>query len=86
MIRRGAWLTAGVVLGASGTVWSRRRVVDLADRARSGEISGDVARLLDRGARRMRRRVSAAVEAGRVAAHRREGELRRSVQPRHVVR
>lgn len=82
-MRRGLWLTAGVVLGAGGTVWSRRRVTVLAERARSGEITGDVVRLVDRGARRVQRRLATAVEAGRVEARRREGELLRVSAPRH---
>ena len=86
MIRRGMWLSAGVVLGAGGTVWSRRRLSALAERARSGAIAGDVARVVDLGARRVQRRVAFAVEAGRVQARRREGELRRVVEPRHTAR
>lgn len=86
MIRRGMWLTAGVVLGAGGTVWSRKRIATLAERTRSGEITGDVARLVDRGARRAQRRLSVAVEAGRVQARRREGELRRDLQQHHAER
>jgi hypothetical protein len=76
VIRRGAWLTAGVVLGAGGTVWTRRRVGAMAERARAGAVPADLARLVQRGARRVRRRVGGAVEAGRVEARRREGELR----------
>jgi hypothetical protein len=75
VIRRGLWLTAGVVIGAGGTVWSRRRVAALAKRARAGQLSGDVVRLVDRGTRRVQRRLSTAVEAGRLEARRRETEL-----------
>jgi hypothetical protein len=77
------WLGAGVVLGAGGTVWSRRRISTLAERARTGEITGDVVRLVDRGARRVRRRMAIAVEAGRVEARRREGELLRTGSAHH---
>jgi len=80
------WLSAGIALGAGGTVWSRRRLTALAERARSGEITGDVARVVDHGARRVQRRVALAVEAGRVQARRREGELRRVVEPRRAAR
>jgi hypothetical protein len=76
------WLTAGVVLGAGGTVWSRRRLSVLAERARRGQLSGDVLHLVDRGARRVQRHVASAVEAGRLEAHRRRGELMRTMQPR----
>lgn len=86
MIRRGMWLGAGVVLGAGGTVWSRRRIATLAERTRTGEITGDVVRLVDRGARRVRRRMALAVEAGRVEARRREGELLRAGSPPHRPR
>lgn len=75
------WLSAGVMLGAGGTVWSRRRVAALAERARQGQLSGDVVRLVDRGARRVQRRVGTAIEAGRLEARRRQGELLRSVAP-----
>lgn len=86
MIRRGVWLSTGVVLGAGGTLWSRRRLSALAEWARTGQITGDVARVVDLGARRVQRRVALAVEAGRVQARRREGELRRVVEPRHTGR
>ena len=70
------WLTTGVVLGAGGTIWTRRRVGALAERARDGALPEDLARLVQGGARRVRRRLGGAIEAGRVEARRREGELR----------
>jgi hypothetical protein len=81
-MRRGAWLALGAVLGASGTVWSRRRLEELASRARSGAISGDVVRLVDRGVKRVDRHVTTAIETGREEARRRRGELHRLYAPR----
>lgn len=81
-MRRAGWLTVGAVLGVSGTLWSRRRVEDLAHRARSGAIAGDMARLVDRGWQRVDRRLAGAVETGRQEARRRRHELRRAYDPR----
>ena len=83
MSRRSAWLVVGVALGASGTSWWRRRVVE---RAQSGDITGDVLRLVDRGSRRVGRRLAGAVDAGRHEARRREDELRRAYEPRGAAR
>ncbi|MHB8595123.1 MAG: hypothetical protein ACYDB3_12495 [Acidimicrobiales bacterium] len=67
---------AGLVLGAGGTLWSRRRLQELSSRARSGRLSGDVLRSVDRRARRVGRSLQGAVHAGRAQARRREEELR----------
>ncbi|MHB8440115.1 MAG: hypothetical protein ACYDD4_13285 [Acidimicrobiales bacterium] len=84
MMRRGLWLTAGAVAGASATVWSRRRLVAIQQRAQTGEIGGDVVRIVQGGSRRIGRRVARAVEAGRLEARRREGELRRALTVRRA--
>jgi hypothetical protein len=76
----------GAVLGASGAVWSRRRVEELATRARSGAIAGDVVRLFDRGVQRVDRHVSNAIEAGRQEARRRSRELHRAYTPHASAR
>ncbi|HAM03313.1 MAG TPA: hypothetical protein DCQ30_13975 [Acidimicrobiaceae bacterium] len=81
MMRRGLWLTAGVVIGAGGTAWSSRRLARLGARARTGEISGDVLRLLERGTRRASRRMAGAWDGGRADARRRRQELRRQFDP-----
>ena len=81
MIRRGLWLAAGVAAGAGGTIWSRRRLQGLAERARAGQIPSDITRLVERGGRRISRRVGTAVDAGRVQARRRESELRLALRP-----
>lgn len=85
-MRRTAWVALGAVLGASGTVWSRRRLGELAGRARSGEVSGDVARLVDRGLRRVDRHLTTAIETGREEARRRSRELHRLYAPRASAR
>jgi len=81
MMRRGLWLTAGVVIGAGGTAWSSRRLARLGARARTGEISGDVVRLVERGTRRVSRRVTGALNGGRADARRRRHELHRLFDP-----
>lgn len=80
-MRRGLWLAAGVVIGAGGTAWSSRRLAQLGARARRGEISGDVVRLLGRGSRRVSRRLVGAVDGGRADARRRREQLRRQYDP-----
>jgi hypothetical protein len=80
-MRRAVWLAAGVALGAGGTAWSSRRLARLAARARTGEISGDVVRLVERGRRRAARRLASALDAGRAEAGRRRLELRREYDP-----
>jgi hypothetical protein len=85
-MRRVVWLTIGAVLGASGALWSRRRWEELANRARSGAISGDVVRLLDHGFRRVDRHVATAIDTGREEARRRSRELHRHYAPRASAR
>lgn len=81
-MRRSLWLAAGAALGVTGTLWSRRRLVHLSDRARSGEVSGDVLRLVESGTRRAGRHLAGAVDAGRLEARWRQQELRRAIEPR----
>lgn len=85
-MRRTAWVTLGAVLGASGTIWSRRRLAELARRARSGEVPGDVVQLVDRGLRRVDRHLTTAVATGREEARRRSRELHRLYAPRASAR
>ena len=86
MSTRTRWLAVGVALGAGGSSWWRRRVGRVVARTRTGEISGDVLRLVDRGSRRLGRRLAVAVDAGRAEAQRREAELRRAYEPRAAAR
>ncbi|HUY64465.1 MAG TPA: hypothetical protein VMV14_08115 [Acidimicrobiales bacterium] len=79
MIRRGAWMTAGMVVGVGATVWSQRQAAVLTQRARQGRLPGDVARIIDRGSRRVGTRLRLAVDAGRVEARRRQEELHRQL-------
>jgi hypothetical protein len=84
--RRSTWLVVGVALGAGGSSWSRRQLARLKARTGSGEIAGDVVRLVEGGGRRISRRLAGAVDAGRAEARRRERELRRAYEPRAAAR
>jgi len=84
--RRAIWVGVGAALGASGTLWARRRVEMLSERMRSGEIAQDVVAIVDRRAHSAARRVLRAVEAGRDGARRREDELRRELEARARAR
>ncbi|HUC38063.1 MAG TPA: hypothetical protein VMR97_13190 [Acidimicrobiales bacterium] len=79
-MRRTVWLSAGVALGAGGTLWARRRLEVVSRRMHSGELTGDVAAIVDRQARRATRRLRRAVEAGRDQAKRREDQLWRELE------
>ncbi|MDE3085290.1 MAG: hypothetical protein KGJ77_00865, partial [Acidobacteriota bacterium] len=81
MSRRGTWLAVGVAIGAGGSSWSRRRLARLKARTGSGEIAGDVLRVVEGGTRRVGRRLAGAIDAGRAEARRRERELRRAYEP-----
>ena len=81
MIRRGFWAGLGAVAGVTATVWSRRRLDELSARAESGELPAELSRLAGRASRRLGRRLSTAVDAGRHEARRRREELRRSFEP-----
>jgi hypothetical protein len=85
-MRRTAWVALGAVLGASGTVWSRHRLEGLASRARAGEVPAEMARLVDRGLRRVDRHLNTAIETGREEARRRSRELHRLYAPRASAR
>lgn len=77
MMRRARWLATGVALGAGGTVWAKKRLGDLQGRMEPARVVGDVA-----GA--TRRRVQAAVGAGRAQAQQREQELRAKLEGREM--
>lgn len=82
MMRRALWLAVGAAAGASGALWSSRRLGELSQRARSGALPGDVLHLARRGSARVARRVAGAVDTGRSEASRRRHELDRALQPR----
>jgi hypothetical protein len=86
VIKRATWLTVGAALGAGGTLWARRRLQLLSERARSGEIAGDLSVILERGAHRAARRVRNAVEGGRDDARLREERLWRELEVRTHAR
>ena len=75
-MKRATWLGAGLVLGAGGTLWARRRVEALGARLRTNAVADDLAAGLARGARVGRRRVRDSIAAGAEVARRRESELR----------
>jgi hypothetical protein len=80
MIRRALWLGTGAAIGATGTVWARRRVTRLATRLRPGTMAGDMGAQLSRRTGEVSGRVRAAVESGRWQARRREDELWRDLR------
>jgi hypothetical protein len=75
MVGRAMWLSAGVALGAGGTIWVRRRLEVLSDKLRSGQATADVVSMAGRGARAAASQVRLAVDAGRDSARRRSEEL-----------
>jgi hypothetical protein len=78
VFKRARWLATGVALGAGGTIWAKRRIVDLSERFEAGRVASDVADAT-------RGRVRSAVEAGRAQAQRREAEIRTSLEGRNRV-
>jgi len=68
-MRRARWLATGVALGAGGTIWAKRRMASLQGSFEPVNLAGGVANAT-------RRRVRAAVGAGRNQARRREDEIR----------
>ena len=79
-MRRGMWLGVGAALGAGGTLWARRRLEAVSERVRTGEITGDVVRIVDHRTKMAARRVRRAVDAGRESARRREEQLWRDME------
>lgn len=75
MMRRARWLATGVALGAGGTIWAKRRLVDLQGRFEPVRVVGDVADAT-------KNRVQAAVGEGRAQAQRREQEIRAVLESR----
>jgi len=80
VIRRALWFGTGAALGATGTVWARKRVNRLATRLRPGSLAGDVGASLSRRRGEVAGRVRAAMESGRTQARRREDELWRDLR------
>jgi hypothetical protein len=77
MMLRARWFTAGVLVGAAGTVWAERRVRarvrQAADRLRPTHVAEEVSS----SARDVQTRVQRAIEVGRDERARREQELQR---------
>jgi hypothetical protein len=73
MMRRARWLATGVVLGAGGTIWAKRRLGALQGRLEPTRVAGDLA-----GA--TRDHLKAVVGAGRAQAQKRESEIRTKLE------
>lgn len=77
MIRRVFWLSSGLILGAGGTMWARRRVQSMTRRLQPGRLAHAAAQGAGRRSQGAARHLRGAVEAGRLQARCREDELRR---------
>ncbi|HXQ90869.1 MAG TPA: hypothetical protein VN768_04860 [Acidimicrobiales bacterium] len=82
MIRRPLWLAAGAVLGAGGTLWTRRRLERLSRRVRPTAVAGEVVSMVDRTRRNAADKVRDALDTGRSDAQRRQDELWRDLARR----
>lgn len=71
-MRRSVWFVSGAAAGASGALYVKRKLVEVADRVRPA----NVARAASGAVGRTGRRVTAVVRESVVAARRRERELR----------
>jgi len=78
--RRALWFGTGAALGATGTLWARRRVNRLATRLRPGSLAEGVGASVSRRRGEVAGRVRDAMESGRVQARRREDELWRDLR------
>jgi hypothetical protein len=78
-MRRLFWLSVGAAAGASGTIWTQRRVREHLDNLGPEQVvvvAGKGAVAAGKGARAVGRTVAAAVGEGRSAMAEREVELR----------
>lgn len=80
MIRRGAYLACGAGLGVAGTLWVRRRMTRLVERAKSDGVSREAMELLGRGWQRVERRATDALDEGRSQARRRRQQLHHGLE------
>lgn len=71
-MRRAVWFVGGVVTGAAGVGYAKRKVVAAADRMRPSNLAQSASAAL----RRQGQRVVGGVQDGMSAARRRENELR----------
>lgn len=76
LFKRIRWMTMGMGLGATASVWAKRRLRRLIQEHSPPEVAA-------RKAHRARSEWRAAVDEGREAMRRREAELRAEVQRRH---
>lgn len=76
MFKRIRWMTMGMGLGATASVWAKRRVRRLLIEHAPPEVAV-------RKAQQARRELRAAVVEGREAMRQREAELRAEVHRRH---
>ena len=76
LFKRIRWITLGMGLGATGSVWVKRRVRQLVRDHSPPEVAA-------RKAQSARSQVRAAVEEGREAMRQREAELRAEVHRRN---
>ena len=72
-MRRLFWIGVGAAAGASGTIWTQRRVKEQLDNLGPETVVA----IAGKGARAIGRTVNAAVSEGRAAMAEREGELTR---------
>src|SRR5262245_27914614 len=70
-MRRAVWFVGGVVTGAAGVGYAKRKVVAAAERMRPSNLATSATAAL----RRSGRRVAGSVHDGMTAARRRENEL-----------
>jgi hypothetical protein len=80
MMRRVVWFCGGVVTGAAGAGYAKRKVVAAADRMRPSNVAGAASAAV----RRRGQRLLGAVHDGMTSALRRENELRAEREGRLV--
>lgn len=80
MFKRATWLGTGIVIGASGAFWAKRKVEATVERYLPEQVADRAAR----GARDLRSRVTAAASEGRRAMRDTEAELRDRAEHRQA--
>lgn len=82
MFKRLFWLTVGLTLGSTGSLWVMRKVRRTIERFAPERLSQDVVT----GARSFGAEMRAAVDEGRSGMRQREGELRAELERRRATR
>ncbi|MHB1503020.1 MAG: hypothetical protein ACYCTL_03195 [Acidimicrobiales bacterium] len=85
-MRRATWLATGVVLGAGGGFWAKRKIETIGKRLQPSKLAGTVASGVEERVRSLAATVSDAVDSGRADARRKEAELREEMRTRAGVR